>query len=156
MKALPMFLGACALASIAGAVGGTTINTTPLQVASIGSDMIPDRAIAFDPSGNGGRHEALPDHYAMTTPEGRIEVTDLATRGLYAQQRYGWRTASYDEPVDRAFAQEEPADRQVNEPAALPNDRSDVAELPLDLSAPAAPEVTPRIIDVAAVLAVRD
>lgn len=156
MKAMPMFLGACALASIAGAVGGTTINTTPLQVASIGSDMIPDRAIAFDPSGNGGRHEALPDHYAMTTPEGRIEVTDLATRGLYAQQRYGWRTASYEEPVDPAFPPATTDSWQTEEPAPLPDDRPEDAKPPLDLSAPAAPEVTPRIIDVAAVLAVRD
>jgi hypothetical protein len=92
----------------------------------------------------------------MTTPEGRIEVTDLATRGLYAQQRYGWRTASYEEPVDPAFPPATTDSWQTEEPAPLPDDRPEDAKPPLDLSAPAAPEVTPRIIDVAAVLAVRD
>ena len=150
-----MFLGACALASIAGAVGGTTINTTPMQVAGIGSSMIPERAIPFDRS-SGIQQEALPDHYAMTTPEGRVEVSDLATRGLYAQQRYGWRPASYEEPVEPAFAPDASTDWKVEEPAPLPNDQQVTAEPLLELASPATTEVTPRMIDVAAVLAVRD
>ena len=37
MKATPLFLGACVIASIAGAVGGATTNTTPILNGGIGS-----------------------------------------------------------------------------------------------------------------------
>lgn len=149
MQVRPLFLGACALVSIAGAVSGATTNTRPIQNAGIGSAMLPQPEFAFDPADSGMPQAALPDHYAMTTPEGRIEVAELATRGLYAQQRFGWREASY-----------EPAP-----PPPLPEPESQWAERPVDgvpaAGEPAAPAfdappetaVTPRTIDVAAELA---
>lgn len=156
MKATPLFLGACALASIAGAVGGTTINTSPLQGAGIGSAMIAHRAVVADASDYSHQQEILPDHYALTTPEGRIEVSDLANRGLYAQQRYGWRTASYEEPVEPAFAPENLEDHGLEEAVPLPDNIHEAEEPPLDLATPTNVQVTPRMIDVAAVLAVRN
>jgi len=145
-----MFLGACALASIAGAVGGATINTHPIQKAGIGSEMLPHTDFAFDPSDSGLPEAAPPDQYAMNTPEGRIEIPELSTRGLYSQQRFGWRQASYEPPPlpewpepkgewDRTAPESEPA---YGEPE------------PAEPDAPAQPEaVTPRVIDVAAELA---
>ena len=53
MQVTPMFWGACALASIAGAVGGATINTQPIQKAGIGSEMLPHPAFDFDPTDSG-------------------------------------------------------------------------------------------------------
>jgi hypothetical protein len=149
MQAKPLFLCACAFASIAGAVGGTTTNTTPIQKARIGSEMLPQASIEFDRADSGLPEVALPDHYAMTTPEGRVEVAALATRGLYAQQRFGWDEASYDipeAPAPEPVSQVEPLESH-GEPAYREED-------------PARPEpsgdrqeITPRIIDVAAELA---
>ena len=156
MKATPLFLGACALASIVGAVGGTTINTSPLQGAGLGSAMIAQRAVVADASDYGHQQEILPDHYAMTTPEGRIDVSDLANRGLYAQQRYGWQTATYEEPVEPELAPENLEDLGLEEPASLPDNAHEAAGPPLDLATPTNVQVTPRMIDVAAVLAVRN
>lgn len=84
MKATPLFLGACALASIAGALSGATTNTTPIQNGGIGMDMLPERAFAFASHGNALPDAALPDQYAIVTPAGRFDVGELATRGLYA------------------------------------------------------------------------
>lgn len=119
MKATPLFLGACVFASIAGAVGGATTNTTPIQNAGIGMNMLPERAFAFDPSDDGRPEMALPDHYPMVTPSGRIEVAELSTRGLYSQQRFGWRSAGYEPLPEQAFA-EEPGRVIWDEPESPP------------------------------------
>ena len=156
MKATPLFLGACALASIAGAVGGATTNTIPLQGAGIGSELIPSRSAAFDPSDTGSGQEMLPDHYAITTPEGRIEVADLSTRGLYAQQRFGWREAELEAAPEPTYAELEPLEWQASQPATTEDQMTTAPEPPLDLAEPAVATVTPRIIDVAATLAARD
>lgn len=104
MQATPLFIGACVLASIGGIVSGATINTRPLQHAGIGMDDINRPALAFDPSDDGlGEQVALPDHYAMNTPHGRVEVGELSTRGLYAQRRFGWRDAVWTPPPEDAF-----------------------------------------------------
>lgn len=130
MQATPLFLGACALASIAGVVSGTTINTRPIQHAGIGMDEIPRPAIHFDPSDAGiGQQIALPDHYALNTPEGEVAVGELSTRGLYAQRRFGWRDAAWVPPPPPAFA----------EPAAEPGWSASAADLAAD-AAPASIE----------------
>ncbi len=149
MQATPLFLGACALAAITGMVSGATVNTRPIQRAGIGMYAIDDRAIAFDPSDDGLPDQAtLPDHYALSTPEGRFEVAELSTRGLYAQRRFGWREPSYDAlpavPLDG------------HEPLPLPTESIAAPEPEL----PPAGEQTPsegeaRTIDVAAALASR-
>ena len=152
MKATPLFLGACAIASIAGAVGGATTNTTPIQNAGIGMDMLPERQVAFDRSDSGISDAALPDHYPMVTSNGKVEVAELSTRGLYSQQRFGWRSASYDpEPVPAYIDEPDPAFASVGE-----NAPPVIEDAPM--AAPVQPlriEATsdgPRVIDVAAVL----
>lgn len=149
MQIKPVFLGACVLASIAGAIGGATINTRPIQRAGVGAQMPPAAAIAFDPSDSGLPVYALPEHYPMTTPEGRIEVAELSTRGLFSQERFGWRDASYAPPPSHAWP--EPRGEWSIEPAA----GSAPGEPPAPLSErpPSPPPVTPRVIDVAAEVA---
>lgn len=149
MQVTPMFLGACAFASIAGAVGGATINTQPIQQAGIGSAMLPQPEFAFDQTDDGLPQMALPDHYAMNTPDGRIEVAELATRGLYAQQRFGWREASYEPPPPPPLPepQSEWAERGTEDEPALVDRAQPTPDEPAETS------VTPRVIDVAAELA---
>jgi hypothetical protein len=150
MQAKPLFLGACALASIAGAISGATTNTRPIQKAGIGSELLPRAEISSDPGDLWRAQPALPDHYAMTTPDGRVEVAELATRGLYAQQRFGWREADYEPapPPPLPEPQSEWAGRPVEgEPAFAPPAARSSQE-------PAQPaSVSPRVIDVAAELA---
>ena len=100
MQATPLFLSACALASIAGVISGATINTRLIQHAGVGIDDIDRPTIAFDPSDDGLSDQvALPDHYALRTPKGLVEVSELSDRGLYAQRRFGWRDAWTPPPV---------------------------------------------------------
>lgn len=101
MKATPLFLTACGLASIGGIVSGATINTNVIQHAGIGMNEISRPAVAFNPADSGLSDQvALPDHYALNTPSGRFEVAELSNRGLYAQRRYGWREARYAPPPE--------------------------------------------------------
>ncbi|MCT2559838.1 hypothetical protein N0B51_12710 [Tsuneonella sp. YG55] len=157
MKPTPWFLGACAFASIAGAVGGATTNTTPIQNAGIGMEMLPERPIAFDRADSGIPEVAPPDHYPMTTPYGRVEVAELSSRGLYAQQRFGWQTARYA-PLPEPPLVEEPAaeDRWIGADRAPPElEASPLAAPlePLELAPPPAGEAGQhRMIDVAATL----
>lgn len=152
MQAMPMFVGACVLASIGGIVSGANINTQPLQRAGIGMDEINRPALAFDPSDDGLSDQvALPDHYALNTPNGRVEVAELSTRGLYAQRRFGWREAEWTPPEDTLVDDPEPvvedwSQTRAEEPAAAPAP----AEPPTD----PAPQIgQARIIDVASTLA---
>jgi hypothetical protein len=111
MKATPLFLTACAVASIGGIVSGATIDTRMIQHAGIGMDQINRPAIAFDPADSGLNDQvALPDHYALNTPAGRFEVAELSNRGLYAQRRFGWREAQFA-PVPEAPLPEPEAER---------------------------------------------
>ncbi len=145
----PWFLGACALAAITGVVSGATVNTQPIQRAGIGMHAIAERAIAFDPSDDGLPDQAtLPDHYALSTPEGRFEVAELSTRGLYAQRRFGWREASYA-PLPEAALEEYVPPPLPTAPVAAPE-----PELPSP-GEQAPPEGEVRTIDVAAALASR-
>lgn len=151
MKATPMFLGACALASIAGALSGATTNTAPIQNGGIGMDMLPTRAFAFDSGDTGQRDAALPDHYPIVTPTGRVEVGELSTRGLYAQQRFGWRQAEYAPPSDHAFDADrvEFADTASAATAAPPVIMAQPAASPIQpLDLPTPPRGEARLIDV--------
>lgn len=101
MQATPLFLTACALASIGGIVSGATINTRLIEHGGIGMAEIDRPAIAFDASDTGLSDQvAPPDHYALNTPAGRFEVGELANRGLYAQRRFGWREAQFAPPPE--------------------------------------------------------
>ena len=154
MQATPLFLGACALASVAGVVGGTTINTRPIQRGGIGMDEINRPLVAVDPSDTGlSEQVALPDHYALTTPQGRFEVGELSMRGIYAQRRFSWREAAWVPPPEPAL--EEPmAEPGWSYSSPEPVETSDESVL----EEPAVPPVPPpageaRAIDVQAELA---
>jgi len=155
MQATPLFIGACVLASIGGIVSGATINTRPLQHAGIGMDEITRPALAFDPSGDGLSDQvALPDHYALNTPEGRVDVAELSTRGLYAQRRFGWRDAVWAPPPDQVFDDSQPVVPDWSET------RAEAAAPPSASAVPAQPAMEPtpqigqaRIIDVESALA---
>ena len=150
MQVTPLFLGACALASIAGAVGGATIDTRPIQKAGIGSEMLPVAHFAADASDSGLPQAAPPDQYAMNTPDGRIEIPELATRGLYSQQRFGWREASF-EPAPLPAWPEPEGEWDRSSPEIAP--AADEAIEPSPEALPSSDGVTPRVIDVAAELA---
>lgn len=108
MKPTAMLLSACVLAAIGGAVGGATINTTPIQRAGVGApDFMRDPA-SFAGSADLNAEPALPDHYDIITPEGRIEVAELTANGIYAQKRF----ARYDDGT-LPLPAEAPADPPV-------------------------------------------
>lgn len=157
MKATPLFLGACALASVAGAVAGATMNTTPIQNAAIGMDMLPERDIAFNSADSGLPEVAPPDHYAMITPQGRIEAAELSTRGLYSQRRFGWNTAQYDIQPETAFTDEAAGSDWSDNAAPAPAIKAPPLPAPVEplrLDEPAeASSGQPRVIDVAVALA---
>ena len=69
-------------------------------------NQIPRPYLEFDPSDSGLSDQvALPDHYAMNTPEGEVGVGELSMRGLYAQRRFAWREAQWTPPPEPAFAE---------------------------------------------------
>jgi hypothetical protein len=158
MQATPWFLGACALASFTGAVSGANINTHPLQKATIGSDEIARPAIAFDPADTGHDSFALPDHYAMTTPEGLVPVAALSTRGIYSQRRYGLQEATFVAPPAPTYFAPEP---QITDRGAGADETDTAASPSAGPSSTGSPppadqaDGEPRLIDVAAVLASR-
>lgn len=143
MRVAPVLVGACALASIAGAVSGTSINTTPIQRGAIGSAEIHRPSYSSVPMQSTYGRAAQAEHYDMTTPEGVIEVAELANRGLYSQDRYAVREAAFAPPVEPAFG----------EPAYLPDPVEDVTSpeaLPADVIEV---DAGPKIIDVSEALA---
>src|SRR5687768_2177820 len=91
MKPAPMFTFACVVAAISGAVGGAAIDTTPIQKAGVGAPDFMRETVMFDDSSESMAQPMLPDHYAMDTPTGRIDVAELTANGLYSQRRFGWR-----------------------------------------------------------------
>ena len=157
MQATPLFLGACALASIAGVVSGTTIDTRPIQRGGIGMQEIARPAIDFASDEGLSEQVALPDHYAIRTPEGLFEVAELSSRGIYAQRRFAARDAAYSPPpmpVYQDVVPEWPSvdydDELVEAGPQIVRERADEAT-----AAEAAPDAgTARVIDVDAVLAV--
>lgn len=84
MKIPPWFLGALALTPLAGALVGQQISAEPIGQRSDVIDSIPASA-AMTPTNTAVQTpERLPDHYAMKTPEGTVEVHELALRGRNA------------------------------------------------------------------------
>lgn len=81
MKATPVILGACVVGAMGGAVAGLSLDTTPIQ-PQIPDPLaaIPDHPIALAKSQR-LQQANLPEHYPLETPEGTIEVRDLAYWG---------------------------------------------------------------------------
>ena len=100
MKVSPWILGAAALVPVAGALAGSNIGTEPVGLHDDVIASLPETSASYERGGPALEQERLPDHYAMETPEGRVEIADLALRGRYRDQsRYGQRT-SYSDGYD--------------------------------------------------------
>lgn len=156
MKATPWFVGACALVSVAGVVSGATINTRPIQRGGIGMEEISRPGIDFASDNGLSDQVALPDHYAINTPEGRFDVAELSTRGIYAQRRFAWREARWTPPPEPAF-REEPQSEWSERGTEFDAQNAPADDAP---TAPADPPVAPdsqdgsaRLIDVQSELA---
>ena len=174
MQVAPLLLGGAIFAAVAGAVTGTAMQTTPIRNHSSVADIVP-RHIASKPSYDLARKSAnLPDQYAMITPEGRIEVEELAMRGRYAGQRdelfshidplpddiYLEEREYGDEPGFRPAAISAPQREPVAAPVAPALAINDAPRAPLDIrpSLPAQQNYRggPKVIDVAAEIAARN
>ena len=80
MKFTPHIMGAVAVVAIAGAVSGATIGDSPVLKKGH-TDTLPTAPIvrASDGAMNGGVRP--PDHYPLKTPQGTVEVAELALHG---------------------------------------------------------------------------
>lgn len=139
MKVSPWILGACALVPVAGAVAGMSLNTTPLAPERVSSIPSGSPVTAADAAPQ--TRARLPDHYAMETPEGRVEVHELAMRGREADR---WRAAQAREAryeADLAAMESRWAEQEVESRAAAA-----LAPAPLDLGEPARVTVEPQMV----------
>lgn len=131
MKLPPWILGAAALVPIAGAAIGANINTTPVGSVDDVTQTVPQQQLNVARIEPYTSQPRLPDHYAMKTPEGRIEIAELAMRGRYAARRPApvyhdiepdsyWRETEYSEPASRtaqpAVAKASPRSENQPEP----------------------------------------
>ena len=160
MKLTPFILGACGIALTVGGVAGAAIDTSPMQR---GNDVIDEIAMAAS-THPGDRiaslERAAADRYAMETPEGRVEVDELAwygrDRNLLGSEKPDFeaddreevllRQSGHDTPEYAAFerAWDEPTAEQIV-PMRSPVDpdgfaafeRQPDAVAPLALSRPA-------------------
>lgn len=98
MKISPWILGAAALVPVAGALAGAAVNTDPVGPGGDVSAALPQQTV-FAQDAAPRTRDRLPDHYAMETPEGRVEVAELAMRGRYGQARHqpSYHHASVDD-----------------------------------------------------------
>ena len=83
MQVKPWLVGACTVAAISGAVSGASLGSTPIQNRTDPLDEIIARQAAAPAQARVTALAGGPDHYALETPEGRIEVRDLESRGLF-------------------------------------------------------------------------
>ena len=80
MRISPPWIIALALTTTGGAISGASIGTAPIPKR--GLDIPAHDASATGPDmTHRAAPTALPDHYALETPEGRVEVGELALRG---------------------------------------------------------------------------
>ncbi|MFB0614183.1 hypothetical protein [Aurantiacibacter poecillastricola] len=101
MKIPSWFLGALALTPLAGALVGQQISAEPVRKTTDLAAALPNRpAIALDNASPTTR-DRLPDHYALETPEGTIEVHELARRGRNAgyYEQYSTYVPDYEEDL---------------------------------------------------------
>ena len=97
MKVSPWILGAAALVPAAGAYAGSNIGTDPIGLHADVTESIPAQASAYEAAAQKLDQDRLPDHYAMETPEGRVEIADLALRGRYRDRGYDRQVAHFDD-----------------------------------------------------------
>ncbi|RJY09951.1 hypothetical protein [Aurantiacibacter aquimixticola] len=103
MKVSPWILGAAVIVPVAGALAGSNIGTDPIIVedADISASLPDGEPIEIVDAAPQTR-DRMPDHYAMETPEGRVEVEELAWRGRYAERAV--RIDAYDAASEAEMA----------------------------------------------------
>ncbi len=102
MKLSPWILGAAVAVPIAGAVIGSHMSTDPVGVRSDVIDTLPLTPAVAHASVTSRTQPRVPDHYAMETPDGVVEVHELAMRGRF-QDHYR-ATESYDHSYEEEIA----------------------------------------------------
>ncbi len=99
MKFTPQILGAVAVVAIAGALAGGAIGESPVLLRGQ-TDSLPEAPImsAADDAMRSDRRP--PDHYPLETPNGTVEVAELALHGRL-RDRGGdlWWDGRSEEPV---------------------------------------------------------
>ena len=166
MKFTPLIMGAVALTAIAGAASGAAIGQSPMLKELASETALPQTAAAAQATASREAPRQLPNHYPLETPQGTVEVAELALHGrmrdrggdLWWERRkseptafdaeYDFYATASEERIARerrlaAFAGEAaprsaPRDvRQVEAPPPPPQpDRVSRAEAPLALSEP--------------------
>ena len=102
MKLSPWIVGAAALVPVAGAVIGSHMSTDLVGQRADVTQTLPLRTSVAHARATPRMQARLPNNYAMETPEGVIEVHELAMRGRYqgryrASKSYGH---SYESEMD--------------------------------------------------------
>lgn len=173
MRVTPRTLGGMAAILVAGVASGAVIGKVP-PMKRLAPDYLLPQAASAEPAWSS--QVALPDHYPIVTPEGRFEVYELSSRGLYRAARYapsGFDDAdyaaalAYDETLPAAI---DGADIEIGDsPAAVvpgemavapaadlaPRFDPPPADDPATNPAAAVAPPTARVIDVTAELAAR-
>lgn len=108
-------------AATAGAITGIAFDTTPIQNHASARGGLPDHSDSVMSRDLASQSATLPDHYALITPEGRIEVEELGTRGRYRDR--GFALDDYTDPPlqpgyysDREYPAEPAPQIQAAEP----------------------------------------
>lgn len=127
MKISPWILGAAVLVPAAGAVAGTQMSTDPIAVGSDVTDTIPHRASITHADATVRTRPRLPNHYAMETPDGRVEVHELAMRGRYKDRYRELEYADYSYEDDLVALEAQWDERAVEARAARALDQGRTA-----------------------------
>ncbi|TMM46723.1 hypothetical protein [Qipengyuania marisflavi] len=175
MKLSPKQICAVAVVAVAGAISGAAIGTTPVIERETSATM-PQANFDAARAASAIAAKPAPNHYPIVTPQGRFEVSELSSRGLYRNARYEdsfYNAPMYDEAVELAaetrdfYVAEDvhvvkPISRQPAVAAVAPTiDESTRAQEPLFAQATPFPQPEivqgpARMVDVAATLAARN
>lgn len=132
MKAKALFAGALAVAALGGATTGATLNTQPLEAEVDPLASIPDHEIDYPSQAEIDAMKAPHNHYALETPQGRVEVTELAYHGRLRDEH------------EAHLAWEAAREREAEYLAAQYEQAQDAAPVPRRIAqaAPQAPTLT--------------
>lgn len=162
MKAKPLIAGALVLAPITGGLAGQMISTDPITDATDISATLPQHSPVAVADATPRTTPRLPDHYAMETPEGTVEVHELAMRGRYRDryepyQRWQAETERNLAMLEAEWGNAAPQTQQAApEPAAKPKQApQQVATVDVGLGVPEPQASTFRVINVESELALQ-
>ena len=93
---LPAALAMVAAIACGGAVLGENVGRSEI-ISRHGERTAPIADYRASDAAAPRIRDAVPDQYAITTPQGRYEVGELAQRGLYSQARFGGYEVAYED-----------------------------------------------------------